>query len=313
MKKIVLVLILSLAVMLPSGCSSLLPALQRESPDTNQTSLTGNNVDATDSTAKESAVDQNAPQQTEETEETEVYFACPELERLVRETIGVTSGPVTSSDMLNLYEIRPNGESISSLVGLEYAINLYDFGILRNEVELESLDPISQLTSLTRINVSYTQVAQPVNFELLDQVYYFALIDTNISDISFLSNMPAIEHLTMTNCGISNIESLAVLDNLEHLTLGRNEISSIDALRNKSNIRVLNIDQNNISDISPLADMINLQEAILSYNPITNLKPLEDLPNLSALTIYQDHDVKHLIFDQIEILENKGVEVDYHR
>ena len=250
---------------------------------------------------------------TEQNEEVVVTFACPELELLVRLELQIDSEPITSTDMLGLESIRPNGESISSLIGLEYAKNLSDFGILRNEIELDSLEPISNLTSLTRISVSYTTVSKSIAFGNLEQVTYLSFIDTNISDIGSLANLPAIQQLTLSDCGISDIGALANMTDLTSVNLYGNNIASMEALRNKSQIESLNIQGNQISDISPMADMTNLQMAVLSYNPITNLKPLEDLPNLQELTIYQDHDVKHLIFDQVAILEGKGIEVLYHR
>ena len=246
-------------------------------------------------------------------DEVVVTFDCPELERLVRAELNKETGDILSTDMMNLYYIRPNGDNVKSLKGLEYAKNLMEFGILRNEIELESLDPISNLTSLTRINVSYTTVKEPVTFGKLDQVTYFALIDTNISDISYLSEFKSLEHLTLTNNGIENIDALSSLENLTQLNLSRNNISSLEALRGKDKIESLNIQSNNVSDIEPLEDLVSLQTATLSYNPITNLKPLEALPNLVELRIYQEHDVKHKIFDQVDLLENKGITVEYHK
>lgn len=78
-------------------------------------------------------------------------------------------------------------------------------------------------------------------------------------------------------------------------------------------IKDLNLQGNNISDIEPLADLVSLEILNLSYNPVTNLKPLENLPNLTELTIYLDHDVKDKIFEQVELLEDKGIAVNYHR
>jgi len=242
-----------------------------------------------------------------------VTFECPELERLVRTELKIESEPITSTDMLKLKRIRPNGKSVSSLVGLEYAKNLDDFGILNNKVELDSLEPISQLTSLTRILVSYSTVSKPVQFGKLDKVTYLNFTDTNISDISSLKNLPSIQDLTLSDCGISNISALTGMKGLTRVYLRSNKITSLEALKGKSEVESLNIQDNQVSDISPLADMPRLATAILSYNPITNLKPLEDLPNLKELTIYQDHDVKHLIFDQVAILEAKGIEVLYHK
>ncbi|MCR3921266.1 MAG: leucine-rich repeat domain-containing protein [Firmicutes bacterium] len=250
---------------------------------------------------------------SDESEEVIVTFDCPELERLVRAELDKETGDILSTDMLQLYYVRANGDNVSSLSGLEYAKNLSDFGILRNDIDLDSLDPISNLTSLTRINLSYTNVANPVALGKLDKVTYFALIDTNISDISYLNEFTSLEHLTLTNNGISDIDALAGLKNLTQLNLRGNSISSLEALRGKGKIEFLNIQDNNVSDIEPLADLISLENLTLSYNPITNLKPLEDLPKLVELTIYQHHDVKHLIFDQIEILVSKGIDVSYHK
>jgi len=279
--------------------------------------LTGcNNTRPTPSTSPadpQHTVEQTMRQTSEQVSEVIVTFVCTELERLIREKLNKPTGEITSTEMLELYDIRANGDNISSLSGLEYALNLVEFGVLRNEIELESLDPISNLTSLERINLSYTQVKDPVTLGKLDKVYYFALIDTNISDISFLADMTAIEHLTMTNCGISDIHTLAGLTKLTQVNLNRNNIESIEALRGKDKIETLNLQGNLVSDISPLAELTNLRDVTLSYNPITNLKPLEELPYLESVRIYLDHDVKHLIFDHVKILEEKGIEVDYHR
>jgi internalin A len=250
---------------------------------------------------------------TTATNEEVVIFKCPELESLVRVELKIESDPITSTDMLELKRIRPNGKSVTSLVGLEYAKNLQDFGILNNKVELASLEPISQLSSLERILVSYTKVSEPVRFGKLEKVTYLNFTDTTFSDISSLVNLPAIQDLTLSSCGISDIRALSGMKDLNNVYLRSNKITSIDALRGKGKIESLNIQHNQVSDISPMADMISLKDAILSYNPITNLKPLENLPNLKELVIYQDHDVKHLIFDQIAVLQAKGIEVSYHQ
>ena len=62
-----------------------------------------------------------------------------------------------------------------------------------------------------------------------------------------------------------------------------------------------------------MADLSSLMDLTLSYNPVYNLKPLENLPNLESLRIYLNHDVKHLIFDHVDLLQRKGIQVDYHR
>lgn len=246
-------------------------------------------------------------------DEVVVNFECPELEELVRTSLNIETGDILSTDMLNLYDIRPNGNKVESLVGLEYAKNLENFGILNNEIPLKSLEPISDLTSLKRITVSYTDITEPVTLGKLDQVNTVNFIDTNISDVSFLREFTALENLTLLDSSIENIDGIAGLKNLTKVHLRGNSISSIQALRGMNKIKDLNLQGNNVSDLEPLADLVSLEILNISYNPITNLKPLEDLPNLTELTIYLDHDEKHKIFDQVDLLKNKGIIVQYHQ
>lgn len=257
--------------------------------------------------------DTNESSDSSSTEEVIVTFECSNLETLVRTALNIETGDILSTDMLNLYDIRPNGNNVESLVGLEYAKNLENFGILNNEIELHSLEPISQLTSLRRITVSYTDITEPVTLGKLNQVNTINFIDTNISDISFLSGFTALENLTLLDSGIENIDGIAGLNNLIKVQLRGNNITSIEALEGMDQIKDLNLQGNNVSNLEPLASLIGLEVLNLSYNPVTNLKPLEDLPNLTELTIYLDHDVKHKIFDQVEKLEENGMIVNYHR
>ncbi len=58
-------------------------------------------------------------QETAQAQEVDVRFVCPVLEQLVRTEIGKPSGAISSTDMQELWEIRANGEQISSLQGME--------------------------------------------------------------------------------------------------------------------------------------------------------------------------------------------------
>ncbi|MTI95763.1 MAG: leucine-rich repeat domain-containing protein [Firmicutes bacterium] len=256
--------------------------------------------------------DHTKPDMPGNEEETVVIFTCPELERIVREELFMPEGDILSTDMQMLYEIRIKEDNVKDLNGLEYATNLYSLSINKNDIE--SLEPISNINSLTYITISYSEIEQqPVHLGELPSLIRLSIIDSNISEIDFLENFTALEELTLSSNYIENIDALSDLHNLRQVNLARNNISSIEALENKKSLEVLDLQSNNVSDISVLASAERLYNLTLSYNPVYNLKPLENLANLQELRIYLDHDVKHLIFDHVAILEGKGIEIAYHR
>ena len=241
-----------------------------------------------------------------------VVFEDNNLENLVREELSIFDGDITVADMQNLYSININKAEVVSLGGLEHATELLYFSLLHENVD--SLDPIKNLSNLERINISYSTIQDlPIEFSSGVNPNSISIIDTQIGDVSFLAHMTNVEHLTVTDAGIKDISALAGLDNLVRLNLSRNEIGDISVLVGKDKLESLNLQTNQVSDISSLAGLASLSEVTLSYNPVYNLKPLEDLPNLTSVRIYLDHDVKSRIFDQVGELEKAGVQVDYHR
>lgn len=241
-----------------------------------------------------------------------IIFEDKNLENLIRTEINKPDGDITSFDMLELKSLRTKDTAITDLSGLEYAENLYDISIFKNEII--SLDPISKISSLKRINVSYSVIKnQPIKFDKKVQLVDVSFIDTPLVDISFVKEMISVENFSATSCGLKNIDAISKLKNLIDFDINDNKVDNIKALRGKSKLEYIDIQDNNVSDISSLEGLSSLIELDLSYNPVTNLKALENLSNLQTLTIYQHHDVKHLIFDQVDKLINKGVEVLYHR
>ena len=245
-------------------------------------------------------------------EEVVVIFNDENLEALIREELEIQEGDITSIDMQGLYYLTINDIGVEDLTGLEYAINLLEFTLSRENVE--SLDPIKNLVNLERIRIAYTEIENlPLTFHEQVNLKQISIVGTIIEDVSFVEGMTNLDHLTMTDAGIKDISAMENLINIEQLNLRGNEIKEIDALSNMNALVYLNLQSNEISTIEPLEGLESLYDVVLSYNYVYNLKPLEDLPSLSEVTIYLNHDVKHLIFDHVSILEEMGIDVSYNR
>ena len=78
---------------------------------------------------------------------------------------------------------------------------------------------------------------------------------------------------------------LSQLYALETLSLAGNSISNLSALSDMGGLVSLNLSDNNISDLMPLASLVGLRTLYLDNNPIEDFSPLCVLPNLTSLSI----------------------------
>ncbi len=244
---------------------------------------------------------------------TVVEFKDEEFEKMIREMTLKPDGDIYAEDMEAFDEINLNAVQVSDLTGLEYAKNLTIFSA--NKTNLNSLKPLKNLEKLERLTIRYLELEDPIlEFSNNVNLNYVLIIETNISNLDFLTNMTNLDYLTVNRSGVTNIESLEKLNNLTHINFHGNDITDIEPLRGKTKVTSINFQSNeNLANIDALEELTSLEYVTLSYTSVRNLKPLEELEKLEDLTIYLNHDVKHMIFDQISLFENKGVEVSYHR
>ncbi len=93
--------------------------------------------------------------------------------------------------------------------------------------------------------------------------------------------------LVLDNMGLGNsvMDEVSQLYALDNLSLAANNISDITSLTRLGGLTTLNLSDNMIIDISPLAQLTNLRTLYLDNNPIANLQPLTQLANLTTLSI----------------------------
>lgn len=135
-----------------------------------------------------------------------VTFADTTLEQIVREEIGVYSRDITSVDLEELTYLYAYDQQITSLAGLEHAVNLQGLGLGSNEIE--DISPLTGLTSLTDLT----------------------LWDNNITDVSPLSNLTQLTYLDLDSNKIVDVTPLGSLTNLRDLWLYNNPIGDFTTL-----------------------------------------------------------------------------------
>jgi Leucine-rich repeat (LRR) protein len=189
-----------------------------------------------------------------------IYFIDENLKIAVEEQLGI-SDP-TPNDMLTLISLHADDRGITNLAGLEYAENLQELYLRRNQ----------QITDISALD------------GLVDLEYLFLGL-TQVSDISPLTSLTKLRDLRLWNTRINDISALSGLINLRTLFLDGNQLTDISALAGLTNLVNLRLYRNQISDISALADMIDLDWLLLDNNNISDISPLTGLKNLSYLNL----------------------------
>lgn len=243
----------------------------------------------------------------------EVSFEDKEFESAIREILQKPEGEILVSDMENVHDVNLKESNVTDLTGLEYAKNLTSFSI--SKTNIKDLKPLKELKKLERLTIRYMELEDPIlKFDKDINLSYVLIIETNINDLSFLDGMTNLTSINVSRSGVSNISYISKAINLESVSFPDNDITDLSALKGKTKITSLNLQGNeNLTNIESLKDLAQLEDLTLSYTAVINLKPLEELSNLKELRIYKNHDVKHLIFDEVTLFENKGIAVYYHK
>ena len=206
----------------------------------------------------------------------------PHLESAIREELNLPSNaPLTQQEMARLTKLEAGESSIADLTGLEYATNLKDFRVCKNQIH--DLRPLSGLIQLEHLSLCANQ----------------------ISDISPLENLTNLRKLDLGANKISDITALRNLTQLVLIFLRDNSIEDISTLANLTQLTILQLEKNQIRDITPLANLTLLEELWLNRNAITDISPLLELANLKKLYLADNpfHDFSPL-------LKLEGVELD---
>lgn len=208
--------------------------------------------------------------------DTPITYIDPFLQREIKVALGINTGDdewLTCGDLLGLTKLEIPVESnvnarITSLSGLEYAVNLEELALLNAAPGydaghyISSLEPLASLEKLRRLEIFMG----------------------SIEDLSPLANLNGLEYLSLTKQQISDISPLKTLENLTELDLSHNSISDISALHDVDNLRILSLFDNRVSDTSPLSGLKKLEYVDLRRNALSSIS-LRDVPVLKGISL----------------------------
>ena len=267
-----------------------------------------------------------------------VHIPDPNLRVLIESTLDKEAGAdITQTDMASLQSLQNGchfltlsekgvwwvrerwicestddtfGYGIQDLTGLEFATNLTDLSLGRNQIsdisplknltnlihldlgrnQISDVSPLKDLINLTDLSLGRNQISDVSPLRNLINLTHLSLINNRVSDVSPLNNLTNLIELDLLDNRIADVSPLKNLINLTHLSLRSNEISDISPLNNLTKLTYFGLRENKVSDVTPLKDLTNLTYLHIGFNyRISDVSPLKDLTNLTHLQL--DHNL----------------------
>ena len=145
----------------------------------------------------------------------------------------------------------------------------------------------------------------------LTQLRHLSLHNTSVSDISGLSGLPQLGSLQIGQCPISDISPLAGLTQLGYLEILSTSVSDISVLERLTQLRGLKLGNSPISDVSALAGLTRLRELGLWYTSVSDVSPLVGLTELSWLNLVGSPLSYASVHTHIPAMQTRGIEVRF--
>ena len=170
---------------------------------------------------------------------------------------------------------------------------------------MTSLEQLSGLKHLVKLNASYNKITDLFDFDAPQNLEYADYSHNNVKFIENIRDNKFLKTLILNNNQISKIENLAenyylesldlsfnqieLIENLDGLRLQKfnlmnNKIRSISGLDNLETLLVLNLSKNQISRLKGLQGLANLRYLYLSSNQISRAKQVAYISELPFLT-----------------------------
>ena len=215
--------------------------------------------------------------------EAEISIPDSSLQAAVRELIAKPTGPIRTSDIISITEIRAEEKGIVSLVGLEAFTSLQVLHIRGNRVQ--DLSPIAGLSGMITITASGNSISDIDPLGNLTNLGTLTLGDNQIAEIGVLASLPNLVSLYLNGNRITSISALTSLTGLTHLFLAANLLTDVGPIQGLTNLTALSLELNQISDLAPLVANTGLaagDEIWVRMNPLSQEAIDAQIPALQA-------------------------------
>ncbi|GMQ29547.1 leucine-rich repeat domain-containing protein [Algoriphagus confluentis] len=167
------------------------------------------------------------------------------------------------------------------------------------------LDMLYRLVSIDTLNISGRRDIQ--HLRPLAELRDLKVVDisqTQIRDLSAISNVTFLENLDISNTPTRDIQFIKYADRLQTLNISNTQVDSIGELLNLKNLKTLRAEGAPISSFAVLNEFKNLEHLYLSNSGFNNPENIKGLTSLKTLDLSQNYMVNFSSLASLTSLQN---------
>ena len=215
----------------------------------------------------------------------EVTFADEAIEAQVRTQLNLRADEVIYTDDLwaiTSFSVPSNAGTLADLARMNYLTHLEC-----TNVAVDSLQSLSGLTLLQSIDLSGSRLPNGSLSYLsaLPDLKTLKLSNCRLSSLSGLEGCPSLTALYLNNNALRNLSPISGITTLKELYLQRNAVVEMDALKSLTDLQRLDVSYNSITTTAPAGNLKNLSWLNISNNRLTTLSGTGKLTNLTYLDV----------------------------
>ncbi|WP_446897190.1 cell wall-binding repeat-containing protein [Clostridium sp. LBM24168] len=255
-------------------------------------------------------------------------FKDSNLEKLIREKVGMPTGTLNYSDLENITSLDLSNQGIKDISGLQNCVNLKSLDLSYNQIT--SVKPLLKLYNLQDLDLSHNRISDVSYLSNLTSLKQLNLSDNDISVLGYsrestkdeddtdydktsdsvFKYMIGLTSLDLSNSNTngsykyknsinsSDLSNLKYLTGLTSLNLKGTNVGSLTNLEKLTNLNTLNLSDTNVSNLDTLKKLTDLTYLDLSSNDSidgNDLKPLQNLTGLKYLNL-SNNDIDKLTY-----------------
>ena len=187
------------------------------------------------------------------------------------------------SELTNLTHLILSNTETADLTPLSALTNLTYLNLDGCSM-IENFSPISELKKLTHLNLSSTKISEIAYLSDIPALSVLNLRGTSVSDFNALAHLKNLTDLDLQNTNITDLSVLSELTGLTRLNLKNTKIDDLTYLSGLTELTYLDLDGcTNVYQLPSMSELKNLSYLNLSYTEITDLTPLFAVPDLTDL------------------------------
>ena len=227
---------------------------------------------------------------------------------------------ITINEMKQIYnlEISDYNNLITDISELKYATNLSSLSINLDCTDISAIEDLTNLTSLSITNNGKNKINDIKALSNLTNLKYLSLIETNISNIEALKNLTKLTNLSITSNlsekndnGVKDISILSNLKELEHLSIRGNSVVDITPIKDLENLKSIDFYNNKIENISSMQEwksIKNITYIWLNKNNIKDISTLQQImkkaESITDLSLYDNNIEDISVIKELKKLNN---------